>query len=62
MLYPELGPFNQLNFHVAYNQDVCPKTLEYLARTVNIFMAVDRSHEDLMELAATVKRVADALN
>ena len=59
--HPGLDPFNHPDCQVEYDRDMCPRTLEYLARTVNIFMAVDRSREDLMKLTATVRRVADAL-
>ena len=55
-----LDPFTREDCRVAYAKDMCPKTLEYLARTVYIFTRADRAESELLGLTATAKRVAES--
>jgi len=43
-----------------YSEDMCPRTKEYLARTMYLGTSVDRSKDDLMDLIACVKKAAAA--
>ncbi|MFA6241258.1 MAG: DegT/DnrJ/EryC1/StrS family aminotransferase [Candidatus Hydrogenedentales bacterium] len=57
--HPALNPYAHPDCKADYSAGQCPKTLDYLARTIFVFMAVDRSQEDLMNLIAAIKRVAE---
>jgi dTDP-4-amino-4,6-dideoxygalactose transaminase len=57
--HPGLDPFKRDNCRVEYSMDMCPRTLEYLARTVYIRTRADRDEKQLRELTATVKQVAE---
>lgn len=56
--HPGRDPYKLCGYDVPYSKDMCPRTLEFLARTVYISTAVDRSDADLMALIKTVKKVA----
>lgn len=46
---------------VEYSEDMCPRTLEYLARTVFLGMSPTRPRDELMEMVGQVKRAATSM-
>jgi dTDP-4-amino-4,6-dideoxygalactose transaminase len=57
--HPGMDPLQRADCAVEYSKDMCPRSLDYLARTVNLFAAVDRSPEDFKKLVNAIKRAAD---
>lgn len=56
--HPLLDPYQRADCAVEYAKDMCPRTLDYLAKTVNIFMAVDRTPEAFDDLVLKIKRAS----
>ncbi len=56
--HPAIDPFNRCGYVVAYARDMCPRTLEYLARTVYVDTRIDRAPAELTELIHAIQRVA----
>ena len=54
--HPGRDPLQQSD--VVYSEDMCPRTLSLLSRTVHLQMRVDRSPEELADLVSTIKRIA----
>lgn len=44
-----------------YSEDMCPKTKEYLGRTIYLGTSVNRSKDDLMDMISRVKKAASAV-
>ncbi|MCP4640506.1 MAG: DegT/DnrJ/EryC1/StrS family aminotransferase [bacterium] len=57
--HPARNPFATCGYEVEYSKDMCPKTLEYLARTVYIATSVDRSEDDLRTMATKLRNIAE---
>ncbi len=56
--HPMRDAFKQTDVKYEYSQDMCPRTKDILARTQYLNMSIDRSKDDLMDIAAAVKRAA----
>lgn len=56
--HPGLDPF-RANCAVKYTQDMCPRTLEYLACTVTVFTSVDRPSGAFRGLVDAIRRSAE---
>lgn len=56
--HPGRNPFLLCGYEVNYAPDMCPRTLEYLARTVYMSMRVDRPEAELRALIGAVKKAA----
>jgi len=56
--HPKLDAYKLTDVKYEYSEDMCPKTLEYLARTVYLGTGINRSREDLMGMIAGVKKSA----
>jgi dTDP-4-amino-4,6-dideoxygalactose transaminase len=54
--HPGRDPLQQSD--VVYSEDMCPRTLSLLSRTVHLPMRVDRSPEELTDLVSAIKRIA----
>ena len=58
--HPMRDAYKQTDVKYEYSEDMCPKTKDILARTQYIGTSINRSKDDLMDVIATVKRVASS--
>ena len=56
--HPKLDSFKLAEVPVQYSQDMCPRTLDLLARTLCLGTSPTRSKDDLMDMIARVKKAA----
>ena len=56
--HPKRNAYQLTDVKYEYYEEMCPKTKDYLARTVNLLTSVDRSKDDLMDLIARIKKAA----
>lgn len=52
--HPERDPLQVMDYH--YHEDMCPRTLDYLGRSVHIPTKVDRSPEEFSALVEALKQ------
>lgn len=56
--HPMRDAYKLTNVKYEYSEDMCPKTKQYLGRTVYLTTRVDRSTDDLMDMISRVKQAA----
>ena len=59
--HPMRDAYKLTDVKYEYSEDMCPKTLEYLARTVYLGTGVNRPKEDLMDVISRVKKAASEM-
>jgi dTDP-4-amino-4,6-dideoxygalactose transaminase len=59
--HPMRDAYQLTDVKYEYSEDMCPRTKEYLARTMYIGTSVDRSEDALMDMIAILKKAADAM-
>ena len=56
--HPGCDPYKACGYEVVYTEDMCPRTLDYLARTLYVATAVDREEPELRCMIDGLKRAA----
>ena len=59
--HPMRDAYQLTDVKYEYSEDMCPRTKEYLARTIYIGTSVDRRKDGLMDLIAALKKAAAAM-
>lgn len=58
--HPMRDAYRSTDVKYEYSEDTCPRTKEYLARTIYIGTSVDRTKDDLMEVINRIKKAGAA--
>ncbi len=58
--HPACDALKLTKFPVTYSQDMCPKTLSILGRTLHINVSITRSQEETMDFVGRIKKVAQS--
>lgn len=56
--HPARNPYELCGYEVEYSKDMCPATLDYLARTVYVATSVDRPEDELTALIEAIRKAA----
>jgi len=59
--HPMRDAYKLTDVKYEYSEDMCPKTKEYLARTIYLSTSVSRSKDDLMDVISRVKQAASTM-
>ena len=60
--HPKINPYNMTDTEYEYTTDMCPRTLDILARTVSVIgMKPDRPKDELAAQIALVKKAAETM-
>jgi len=59
--HEKLNPYNFPDVNVEYSPDMCPRTLDILARTVNLSMSPTRSKDESADVVAKIRKAAEQI-